>query len=116
MKKRRTWTAEQKLSILKEAEQHGVTATIRKHSLYANTYYQWKQNYECEGIEGLKNHRRRIEPELRKLQKENQRLKQLLADKELAISIQADLLKKQPETGRQTHDCRSLYRTGIPGG
>ena len=52
MKKRRTWTAEQKLSILKEAEQHGVTATIRKHSLYANTYYQWKQNYECEGVEG----------------------------------------------------------------
>jgi transposase-like protein len=94
MKKRRTWTAEQKLSILKEAEQHGVTATIRKHSLYANTYYKWKQNYECEGIEGLKNHRRRIEPELRKLQKENQRLKQLLADKELAISIQSDLLKK----------------------
>lgn len=95
MKKHRTWTAEQKLSILKEAAHNGVTATIRKHSIYSNTFYGWKEKYDCQGIEGLKNKRQRIDPELRKLRKENQRLKQLLADKELAISIQKDLLKKR---------------------
>lgn len=95
MKKHRTWTAQQKLSILQEAKHNGVTATIRKHSLYSNTFYGWKEKYECEGINGLKNHRKRVEPELRKLRKENQRLKQLLADKELELSIQGDLLKKR---------------------
>lgn len=95
MKKHRTWTAQQKLSILKEAETHGVTATIRKHSIYSNTFYQWKQKYEYGGLDGLKNQRSRMEPELRKLRQENNRLKQLLAEKELALSIKDDLLKKR---------------------
>ena len=36
-----------------------------------------------------------MEPELRKLRQENNRLKQLLAEKELALSIKDDLLKKR---------------------
>lgn len=94
MKKHRTWTAQQKLSIIKEAEQNGVTATIRKHEIYSNTFYIWKEKYELEGFEGLESRRQRIDPEIKKLQLENQRLKQILADKELELSIKAELLKK----------------------
>jgi putative transposase len=94
MKKQRIWTAQQKLSIIKEAEQNGVTATIRKHEIYSNTFYSWKEKYELEGFEGLQTHRQRTDPELKRLRLENQRLKQILAYKELEISIKADLLKK----------------------
>jgi putative transposase len=94
MKKQRIWTAHQKLSIIKEAEQNGVTATIRKHEIYSNTFYSWKEKYELEGFEGLQAHRQRTDPEIKKLRLENERLKQILADKELELSIKGDLLKK----------------------
>ncbi len=94
MRKPRNWTAEQKLSILKEAEQIGTTAAIRKHDIYAATFYGWRTRYEQDGIAGLDNVRTRLDPELKRLQLENQRLKSLLADKELELSIKTDLLKK----------------------
>lgn len=100
MKKQRTWTAQQKLSIIKEAEQNGVTATIRKHEIYSNTFYGWKEKYELEGFEGLESNRQRMDPEVKKLRLENQRLKQILADKELELSIKADLLKKTTRSSR----------------
>jgi len=100
MKKQRTWTAQQKLSIINEAEQNGVTATIRKHEIYSNTFYGWKEKYELEGIKGLESNRQRIDPEVKKLRLENQRLKQILAEKELELSIKADLLKKTNRSSR----------------
>jgi hypothetical protein len=33
MRTKRTWTAVEELAILKEAEQHGITATIRKANI-----------------------------------------------------------------------------------
>ena len=92
--KRREWTAKQKLEILQEAEQLGITATLRKHGIYSNTLYQWKEKYAVGGMDALKNNHYRIDPELKRLQKENERLKAVLADKELALAIKEKLLKK----------------------
>jgi len=94
MKKYRTWTAQQKLSIIQEAEQNGITATIRKYQIYANTIYKWREKFDTVGISGLETRRQRVDPELQKLRLENQRLKQILAEKELELSIKGDLLKK----------------------
>lgn len=38
MKKRR-WSKEEKLKILKEAQMEGVQITLRKYGVYAATYY-----------------------------------------------------------------------------
>jgi putative transposase len=90
---RRKFTVDQKLAILKEAETEGVTQTLRKHNIYSNMLYKWKEQLETNGKEGLKPYQR-IDPEVKRLQQENLALKKLLADKELAIAVKDALLKK----------------------
>ncbi len=50
---RRNWSKEEKLAILKEAEQHGVKVTIRKHGIYPLTYYNWRKKFRLEGEAGF---------------------------------------------------------------
>ena len=94
MKERRNWTAEQKLAILQEAEKNGVTETIRRHGIFSNTYYQWRDKYAIGGLEALGDKHYKPDPELKRLAAENRRLKDLLAEKELALAIKEELLKK----------------------
>ena len=94
--KKRTFTTEDKIRILKEAAENGVTATCEKHGLYAASFYSWKKKMDQMGVEGLQHgmtpeHLKRI----RQLEKENQLLKQLLAEKELEGRLKSELLKKQ---------------------
>jgi putative transposase len=91
--KRNRWTAEEKLAFIQEAEKEGVVATCRKYGIYASAYYQWKRRYDALGIEGLSSKRSR-DPEFERIMRENQKLKQILADKELELSIKESLLKK----------------------
>jgi putative transposase len=97
---RKKWTAAEKLAILKEAEQNGVTVTIRKHDIHYGTFYAWKQKHELEGEAGLTPGGKPADPELKRLQLENLRLKQLIADKELALMVKDELLKKSLQTGK----------------
>lgn len=91
--KRKRWTAEEKLAFIQEAEKEGVVTTCRKYGIYASVYYQWKRRYDALGIEGLSGRRSR-DSEFERLMRENERLKQLLGDKELELSIKESLLKK----------------------
>ena len=90
---RRRWTAEQKLAVIKECEQNGVTVTLRKHGIQQASYYRWKKQYELDGQAGLLSHVRR-DPELLALQTENARLKKLVAEKELMLMIKDEMIKK----------------------
>ncbi len=93
---KRTWTIEEKVSILKEAKTLGVVETCRKHGIYATTYYDWKKKYEQGGEEALRpEYSRQEQRDLKKLEKENERLKKLLAEKELEVQIKTELLKKK---------------------
>lgn len=93
---KRTWSIEEKVAILKDIQKTGVVEGCRKHGIYATTYYDWKKKYEEKGADGLVPHYGRKEAaELKKIQKENERLKKLLAEKELELSIQSELLKKK---------------------
>lgn len=94
--KKRTFTTEEKIRILKEAAETGVTATCEKYGLYAASYYSWKQKMDQMGVEGLRHgmtpeHLKRI----RQLEKENQLLKQLLAEKDLEGRLKDELIKKR---------------------
>ena len=93
---KRTWSIEEKVAILKDIQETGIVEGCRKHGIYATTYYDWKKKYEEKGADGLVPHYGRKEAaELKKIQKENERLKKLLAEKELELSIQSELLKKK---------------------
>lgn len=91
---RRNFTADEKLAILEAAEKSGVTETLREFGIYSNTYYDWKDKYDSGGIDALKSHGKSIDAETKRLLKENRQLKKLLAEKELALSIKDELLKK----------------------
>jgi putative transposase len=95
---KRTWSLEEKVSILKEAETGGVVETCRKHGIYATTYYEWKRKYNEGGETALMaGYARREKKDIKKLEKENERLKKLLAEKELEVEMKTELLKKKME-------------------
>lgn len=94
--KKRTFTKEEKLKITKEASENGVNETLEKYGIYRASYYDWKKKFEQMGEEGFVHgmtpaQQRRI----RELEKENNLLKQLLAEKELENKLKGDLLKKK---------------------
>lgn len=94
--KKRTFTKEEKLKIIKEASELGINPTLEKYGIYRASYYDWKKKYEEMGEEGFHHgmtpkHLKRI----RVLEKENKALKQLLAEKELENKLKGDLLKKK---------------------
>ncbi len=51
--KKRTFTNEEKIRIVKEASENGVTPTCEKYGLYAASYYSWKKKLDQMGVEGL---------------------------------------------------------------
>lgn len=93
---KRTFSKEQKLAILKEASEQGVSTVLAKHGIYPATYYSWKKKFEQMGEDGF---RHGMTPahlkEIRRLEKENQLLKKLLAEKELEGHLKDELLKKK---------------------
>ena len=103
--KKRTFSKAEKLQILQEAESEGVQITLRKYGVYNSTYYSWRKKYRLEGEAGIadtaqrRQHRQRIE----QLEDENSLLKQLLAERELQIALQDELIKKKyPKVKRKT--------------
>lgn len=93
-KSRRQFTPEEKHSILQEAEREGYTETCRKYNLATSVLAYWKKKYLARGKEGLKPGYKRIDPEVRALEEENQRLKKIVAKQALEIEFKDELIKK----------------------
>lgn len=94
MMAKRSFTADQKADILQQADQDGVIATCRKHSISTSLFYQWRDKLNLKGKEGLTHGQAVLTQEVRRLLAENTRLKKLLAEKELVLDIKEELLKK----------------------
>jgi len=96
MKMAKKYTKEEKLKILKEAKRQGVKVTLEKYNLYPATYYYWKRKFESMGSDGMDHgmtkERLRM---IKQLQKENEMLKQIIAEKELEGKLKDELLKKK---------------------
>lgn len=92
---RRNWSLTQKLEAVQLMKREGVGKASRQLEISSTTLYKWEQNFDKHGQQGLmskpvlgKN------PELEKLKKENHELKMLVAEKELIIRVQNELIKK----------------------
>jgi putative transposase len=84
----RRYTEAQIIAILKEAEAAPtIGEVIRRHGLAPKTYYRWKAKYA--GMEASDAKR------LRELEDENRRLKRIVADQTLNITVLKDLLGKK---------------------
>ena len=91
MKKKRVFTPEQKMEVLREAEQNGMVATCRKYDIAQSLYYQWKRKFDQHGIDGLQGQYYRVDPQVRELEKENERLKKIIARQALELEVKSEL-------------------------
>jgi putative transposase len=101
-KKSVKYTTKEKMNILSESEKNGVKVTLEKYNLFPATFYYWKKKHTVYGEPGL-DHKTQAEQikRVKALEQENQRLKIMLADKELESSLKDELLKKKyPELKR----------------
>lgn len=76
--KKWVFSAEEKMQILCEAEEHGATSACRKYDVATSLFYKWKRQFCEKGIDGLQGPYHRIDPAVRELEKENERLKRSL--------------------------------------
>ncbi len=87
MTKRKRHTEEEIIRILKEAENgFPVADLLRKHNIAQATFYRWKSAYGGMQVSELKR--------LKELEKENERLKRLVADQALDIVMLKDIHSK----------------------
>lgn len=94
-KTRRQFTPEEKYSILQEAEREGHTEEVcRKYNLASSVLFYWKKKYLSLGKEGLKASYRKVDPERRALEEENERLKRIIAKQAIELEFKTELLKK----------------------
>jgi putative transposase len=87
MTRRKRYTEEQIISILKEAEAGArVIDLCRKYGMSDASFYKWKAKYSDLTVSELKR--------LKALEDENRRLKQIVADQALDNRVLKDLLSK----------------------
>jgi putative transposase len=82
-------TAEQIIRILEQAEkgEQTVAAICREHAIAENTFYRWRKTYGGMSVSEAQR--------LKELEKENARLKRLLAERLLEVDALKELLAKK---------------------
>ena len=93
-KTRRSFSASEKLSIINEADQFGVTATLRKHNLSPTVFRRWKDNFNEGGVANLQSYSRQRNPELDAAMEEIRLLKNIVAKQSIELEFKTELLKK----------------------
>lgn len=96
---RRKFSLEEKLQIIHEADQRGIELTLRKYQLSRSLYYKWKNSFDRQGTDSLTPRYHKVDPQVRELEKENERLRRIIAKQALYLEIKDELLKKsQPQS------------------
>jgi putative transposase len=101
-------TAEQIIRILEQAEKGAqtVAAICREHGIAENTFYRWRKAYGGMSVSEVQR--------LKELEKENARLKRLLAERMLEVDALKELLaKKSPTIAEQRDAVQFLAMQGI---
>ena len=82
-------TPEQIIKIIEQAEkgEQSITAVCREHGIAENTFYRWRKAYGGMSV----NEAQRF----KELEKENARLKRLLAERLLEIDLLKELVQKK---------------------
>ena len=75
---RRKWSVEQKLQMIQESVTEGVTPVIRIHNVSLSLFHKWKKQFDLNGLAGLNDNYKRIDPEKRSLETEIKQLRQLV--------------------------------------
>jgi len=93
---RRRFTDDQKLEILHQADESGVTAVLREHRLSYSVFARWRQKfvqYAGTNAEAMRE-ANKTRSELKLLNEENMRLKKIIADLALQLERKDEELRK----------------------
>lgn len=93
-KSNRKFQLEEKLQILREGETNGVDVTCRKYMIARSLFYNWKNKFDRQGPDGLTPKYHRVDPQLKALEKENERLRKIISQQALELEVKEELLKK----------------------
>lgn len=87
--KTNTYTPEQIIKIIEQTEKNeqSVAAICREHGISEATFYRWRKSYGNMSLSEIQR--------LKELEKENSRLKRLLAERVLEIDLLKELLQKK---------------------
>jgi len=87
--KRKRFSEEQIIGILRKADrkEQSVSDLCREHGICETTYYRWREKFGGMDVPDAKR--------LRELERENARLKQLVANRDLEIDAMKELLSKK---------------------
>jgi transposase len=86
MKKAR-FSEEQMVTILREADEKPVPEVAKKHGVSAQTIYGWRKHFGSLEPADIKR--------LRQLEHENDRLKRLVADRDLELQVLKEISRKK---------------------
>jgi putative transposase len=100
--KKRVFSVEQKMEILRYAEENGMVATCRNYEIAQSLFYRWKNQFDQRGIDGLAGQHYKVDPAVRELEKENERLKKIIARQALELEVKGELLKKTKQQKRRS--------------
>jgi putative transposase len=78
-KSRGNFSASENLSIIIEADQFGVTQTLRKHQLSSSVFRRWKENFNDGGVSNLQSYSRQRNTEMDALEEQIRILKHIVA-------------------------------------
>jgi putative transposase len=83
------YTAEQIITILEQAErgEQSIGAVCREHGIAEATFYRWRKTYAGMSVSEVQR--------LKELEKENSRLKRLLAERDLEVDALKEILAKK---------------------
>jgi putative transposase len=90
----RKFDLETKLQILREGENQGVEVTCRKYQIARSLYYNWRAKFNRHGPDGLTPKYHRVDPAVKQLLKENERLRKIISRQALELEVKEALLKK----------------------
>ncbi len=95
-KHRKRWSSKEKMEIINYAKIHSVLKASREYKVSSPSIYKWIDAYDQKGESGLtaKQKDNLKSSEFKKLKRENDELKKIIAEKELRIRIQEEMLKK----------------------
>ena len=97
-KHRRSFTPAQKMEIINYYKAHGMAVTRRHYEIASSVISRWLERFERHGEAGLKNKvtasLSEVEREVVQLRRDIREYKQMVAERDLAIRIKDELLKK----------------------
>lgn len=94
-KTRRSFSDSEKLSIINEADQYGVSITLRKHNLSPTVFRRWRENFNEWCVTNLQSCAKYSNQELDAFEEQIRLLKNIFAKQQIELEFKTELLKNQ---------------------